>query len=63
MTTIQKVSFGVSSLVAGMFLIRQWNNHKQKQRLAAIQRAARRLGGDANGDSYSAALNRRLVQS
>nr|VDC58572.1 unnamed protein product [Brassica rapa] len=73
MTTIQKVSLGVSFLVAGMFLIRfglclfslrlQWNNHKQKQRLAAIQRAARRLGGDANGDSYSAALNRRLVQS
>ncbi|XP_048625669.1 uncharacterized protein LOC125574875 isoform X2 [Brassica napus] len=63
MTTIQKVSFGVSFLVAGMFLIRQWNDHKQKQRLAAIQRAARRLGGDANGDSYSAALNRRLVQS
>ncbi|CAF2036192.1 unnamed protein product [Brassica napus] len=63
MTTIQKVSLGVSFLVAGMFLIRQWNNHKQKQRLAAIQRAARRLGGDANGDSYSAALTRRLVQS
>ncbi|KAJ4900663.1 hypothetical protein Rs2_14614 [Raphanus sativus] len=57
-TTIQKVSLGVSFLVAGMFLIRQWNNRNRKQRLAA-----RRLGGKANGNSYSAAINRRVVQS
>ncbi|CAH8324627.1 unnamed protein product [Eruca vesicaria subsp. sativa] len=63
MTTIQKVSLGVSFLVAGMFLIRRWNKGHQKQRLAAIQRAARRLGGKANGNSYSAAVNRRVVQS
>ncbi|KAF8105467.1 hypothetical protein N665_0157s0053 [Sinapis alba] len=63
MTTIQKISLGVAFLVAGMFLIRQWNNRSQKQRLAAIQRAARRLGGEANGNSYSAAINRRVVQS
>ncbi|KAL0738698.1 hypothetical protein Bca4012_014908 [Brassica carinata] len=66
MTTIQKVSLGVSFLVAGMFLIRfhrKWNNRNQKQRLAAIQRAARRLGGKANGNSYSAAIHRRVVQS
>ncbi|KAJ0253775.1 hypothetical protein HA466_0114040 [Hirschfeldia incana] len=63
MTTVQKVSLGVSFLVAGMFLFRQWNNRNQKQRLAGIQRAARRLGGKANGNSYSAAINRRVVQS
>ncbi|KAF2532069.1 hypothetical protein F2Q70_00032288 [Brassica cretica] len=63
MTTIQKVSLGVSFVVAGMFLIRQWNNRNRKQRLVAIQRAARRLGGKANGNSYSAAINRRAVQS
>ncbi|KAL1198016.1 Folate-binding protein 1 [Cardamine amara subsp. amara] len=65
MTTIQKISLGVSSFVAGMFLIscyRQWNNRNQKQRLAAIQRTANRLGGNANGNSYSAAINRRTVQ-
>ncbi|XP_024007102.1 uncharacterized protein LOC18011706 isoform X1 [Eutrema salsugineum] len=66
MTTIQKISLGVSFLVAGMFLIRwyrQWHNRNQKQRLAAIHKAARRLGGNVNGNSYSAAINRRIVQS
>lgn len=59
MTTIQKISLGMSFLIAGMFLIRQSNNRNQKQRLAVIQRTARRLGGNGNGDSYSAAINRR----
>jgi hypothetical protein len=59
MTTIQKISLGMSFLIAGMFLIRQSNNRNQKQRLAAIQRTARRLRGNGNGDSYSAAINRR----
>ncbi|KFK26510.1 hypothetical protein AALP_AA8G258400 [Arabis alpina] len=61
-TMIEKISLGVSFLVAGLFLIRQWSNRYQKQRLAAIQKSSRRLGGNVNGDSYSAAINRRTVQ-